>query len=224
MSVSSRLLSPRQNNLALEQYRSVRTNLDFLRATRQLKTIAVTSGLPDAGKSLTTANLGIAFAMTEVKTLIVDADLRRPSQHKLFNLDNREGLTSLLMRGQSPDQFLDVGPWPNLRILTTGPLPPYPTEILANGRIEAVLSQLGELFDVILIDTPPVLSFAETAIVAHAADGVLYVVRAAKSSRRADKKALEHLKQAEVDVVGAVLNDAQVQQSASYYYYSADRA
>lgn len=218
MSIPNRLLDSAHPSASLEQYRTLRTNLDFLRTTRQLKTIAITSGAPAAGKSLTTANLAMAFAMAGVDTLVLDTDLRRPAQHELFHLENRQGVTTALMRGQDPADFVQSGPLEHLYVLPSGPLPPYPTEVLANGRIEALLEEISPLFDVVLVDTAPVLPYAETSLVARAANGVLYVVRAAQSSRRVDRRALDHLARAQAEILGAVLNDASAKAIAVSYY------
>ncbi|MCL5115704.1 MAG: CpsD/CapB family tyrosine-protein kinase [Firmicutes bacterium] len=217
MTTPERLIDS-QASIALEQYRSLRTNIDFLRATRDLHVVTITSGMPEAGKSLTAANLGMAFAMSDVRTLVIDADLRRPSQHHLFELENRQGLTTALMREGDASGYIQQGPLPHLHVLTSGPLPPNPTELLANGRIERLLERLRVEAEVILMDTPPVLSFAETAILAHAADGVVYVVRAGSYSRRLDMKAMGILQRAQTTVLGSVLNDAQLPAKDSYYY------
>ncbi|NMP22956.1 CpsD/CapB family tyrosine-protein kinase [Sulfobacillus harzensis] len=218
MTDTMRLLDGSQNSLALEQYRALRTNLEFLWVGRQLKTVVITSSSPGAGKSLTVANLGIAFAMAGIQTLLIDGDLRRPALHRLFQVDERPGLTTTIMRGLNPHDSTCTSFIPRLAILPAGPIPPNPTELLANGRFEEVLSPLKDRFDMILIDTPPVLAYAETALLAHAADGTLYIVRAGKGSRRMDVKALERLSQAQAHVLGAVLNDAQPQPSDMAYY------
>jgi capsular exopolysaccharide synthesis family protein len=196
----------------------LRTNIDFLRATRRLTSIAVTSAAPNAGKSLTVANLGLIYALAGVNTLIVDADLRRPSQHRIFAVDNRQGLTSGLSRDHGALESATVsGPIDPLRILPSGPLPPNPTELLSAGRFSAALAHLQTSADLILIDTPPVLSYAEASILARDADGVMFVVRPASSSRRLEKKAAQHLRAAGADLIGAILNDSKEAFHEMYY-------
>lgn len=218
MSDSLRILDGQENSLALEQYRALRTNIDFLRVGRQLRSIAVTSSASGAGKSLTVANLGVTFALAGIETLVVDGDLRRPALHRLFNINEPAGLTTLIMRGLDPRDATYPAFIPRLSVLPAGPVPPNPTEILANGRFEEVLTRLQERFEIILIDSPPVLVYAETAILAHAADGTLFVVRAGRGSRRMDAKALARLSQARAHVLGAVLNDVQPSSGDMVYY------
>lgn len=218
MTLSTQLIDPEHNTIVIEQYRTLRTNLEFLRKTRHLQSIAIASGTAEAGKTLTVANLAMAFAMADVKTLVLDADLRRPSQHQLFDLDNRQGLTTALMQGADMATFAQPGPLPSLFVMTSGPLPPTPAELFASGRAETLLAQLERSFDMVLIDTPPLLLCAESLSLCHAADGVVYVVRSGRNSVRLDRRAFAHLEQSQTKILGAVLNDAQFPQTSTYYY------
>lgn len=221
--LEARLVSITQpRSSAAEQYRSLRTSLEFLGVARPLHKVLVTSAVPESGKSLTAANLALALAQGGRATLLVDADLRRPSQHHLFGLPNLTGLTSAVTRGGELGQYLAPGPLAGLRIMTSGPIPPNPSEILGSTAMRDVLEQLEAEADIIVLDSPPVVGFTDAVILSNRNDGVIYVVRAGFNSRKADLKALELLRQVEARILGVVLNDLkQPDESLNYaYYYS----
>lgn len=142
---------------AAEAYRTLRTNIQFASLDRPLRTLLATSSAPDEGKSTTIANIAVTVAQSERRVLLVDCDLRRPTLHTMFGLPNETGLTSLMLdeNGRIPVQKTDI---PGLLVLTSGPLPPRPADILGSRRMEAVIAQLREHADMVLFDTPPVNS------------------------------------------------------------------
>jgi capsular exopolysaccharide synthesis family protein len=205
---------------AAEQYRALRTSLEFLGVARPLHKVLVTSAVPESGKSLTAANLALALAQGGRSTLLVDADLRRPSQHHLFGLPNLTGLTSAVTRGGELGQYLAPGPLAELRIMTSGPIPPNPSEILGSMAMRDILQQLEAEADTVVLDSPPVVGFTDAVILSNRNDGVIYVVRAGFNSRKADLKALELLRQVDARILGVVLNDLkQPDESLNYAYY-----
>src|SRR3990172_6739244 len=174
---------------AAEAYRQLRTNIQFSSLDRPLKTLLVTSTNPEEGKSTTLANLAITIAQTGSKVLIVDCDLRRPSIHSIFGIKNNVGLTSAMVDtslANLPAQ--DVG-IPNLSVLTSGPLPPNPSELLGSQRMQELMAKLRESADYVLFDSPPVLAVTDAAVLASKLDGVLLVINAGHTKREMAKKA-----------------------------------
>jgi non-specific protein-tyrosine kinase len=201
------LTDPR--SAAAEAYRTLRTNLTFASLDSPLETLVVTSVAADEGKSRVLANLAVAMAQGERRTIVVDADLRRPGLHQAFGVSNERGLTTLLLEqdDQEAPPLIDVAV-PNLRLLTSGPLPPNPADILGSRRMEAAIDTLKAQSDIVLLDAPPVVAVTDAAILGTKADGVLLIVRAGQTRREHALRAKELLERAHVRIVGAVLNDA----------------
>jgi tyrosine-protein kinase Etk/Wzc len=205
-----------------EAYRTLRTKLLFSRAAGTLKTIVVTSPFTQDGKSTTAANLATTFAQHGMRTLLVDCDLRRPTQHEIFRVPREPGLTELLSgdgitAGTGRRTNID-----GLSLITAGALPPDPSELVGSARMRDILARFGESFDVIVIDSPPVLPVADAAILATLADGALLVVRAGSTNRKAAQLAVQQLEDVDARVLGVVLNDpkAQVPLYDQYGYMS----
>ena len=174
-----------------EAYRVLRTNLQFAAVGRPLHTLLVTSPSPSEGKSTMSANLAIALAQGGRRVILADCDLHRPRQHKLLKLQNNVGLTSgLLDEHADPIGLLQDSVVPGLRILTTGPLPPNPAEVLGSARMHAVMAALAAEADIVVLDSPPVLSVADSAVLASQVDGVLLVIDAGLTRREMARRAL----------------------------------
>lgn len=199
------LLHPRSR--AAESYRSLRTNVEFAAVDRPVRHLLVTSPGSREGKTVTTTNLGIAFAQAGRDVILVDADLRRPALDRAFGLSNAVGLTTLL-RGEA-DGAAAVAQrteQEHLRVITTGPLPPNPAELLGSQRMRAIVNDIGAQADLVIYDSPPLEAVADAAIIASYADGVVYVVEAGRARRRAVRLGREALRRAGANVLGAVLN------------------
>lgn len=210
---------------ALESYRILRTNLQFASIDRPLRQILLTSAQPEEGKSLTSANLSAALARAGKKVILVDADLHRPTQHRLFKLFNNIGVTTALLNEDVDyEMLLQPTSLPGLSVLTSGPLPPNPAEMLGSRRMHDVLKALQELADIVVIDSPPVTAVVDAVILATQTDGVLMVMRCEKSSREAIKRSLSALNQVKAPILGAVLNGVSEHKKEyymhSYGYYS----
>jgi len=208
---------------AMEAYRLLRTNLQFTMIDRVLKLLVVTSSSPREGKSLTTANLSAALARAGKRVVLVDADMHRPSQHRLFKLINNMGLTTALLNDQLPlDNLLQATTVPGLSVLTTGPLPPNPAELLSSRRMQEILAKLTDRFDIVILDTPPIMAVSDAIILASFTDATLLVTRYAKTRRDMAKQALNALRQVNAHVSGIVLNGISAGKSGyySYGYYS----
>jgi non-specific protein-tyrosine kinase len=210
---------------AAEAYRALRTNIQFASPDKPVHTILATSTRPDDGKSTTIANLAITFAASGAPTVLVDADLRRPHLHRMFGLSNDSGLTTWVSEAAranvdiaSVSLPLQATMVPGLKVLTSGPAPPNPAEILASQRVAELLSLLREAAEYVLIDTPPIIAVTDAAVLAPRVDGVLLVVNAGKTRRDLALKARDMLRQVNATLLGVVLNNASIDKSAYEYY------
>lgn len=216
------LLEPK--SAAAEAYRALRTNIQFASPDKPVHTILATSTSPDDGKSTTIANLAITFAASGSNTVLIDADLRRPHLHTIFGLSNEAGLTTLVAEmsrrkdGTMPSLPLQTTQVDNLKVLTSGPVPPNPAEILGSKRMAEILEALKGQAEYILIDTPPIIAVTDAAILSPRVDGVLLVVNAGKTRRDLAIKARDLLQQINANILGVVLNNAQIDKSAYAYY------
>ncbi len=205
---------------AAEAFRVLRINLQFASIDRDLRVVQVTSSITGEGKSVTAANFSAALARDGKRVVLIDADLRKPTQHKLFKLVNTYGVTSALLGNlDSVDQLLHETSIPNLSVLTSGPLPPNPSELLGSQRMQELLQTLAQQVDVIVLDSAPVTVVSDSAVIASYVDGVLLVVKA--GSTRADmvKNAVEALQQVEAQILGVVLNAVKANESGFFYKY-----
>ena len=204
-----------------EAFRMVRTNLNFAAVDDGLHTLIVSSASPGEGKSTTTANLAVVIAQTGKRVLVVDADLRRPKQHEIFETSNNQGLTTAILDNQTPASFhIQPTAVPNLKIMTSGPIPPNPAELLNSQRMNQVLADLKEEADVILFDSPPILSVADASILAPQVNGCLLVVEVAKTRRNMFLQAVSRLSNAKAHLYGGIMNSSQ--SSRRGYYYQPD--
>jgi capsular exopolysaccharide synthesis family protein len=204
-----------------EAYRTLRTNLLFSAAVRAVSRIVVTSPGPEEGKSTTAANLAIAFAQQGHRVLLIDCDLRRARVHKIFDETNVPGLTNVLVGGEEIAVAIRRTRIEGLNILPSGPLPPNPAELLGSAQMTSLLDRLSETYDLLLIDTPPLLAASDAAIVSRIVDGALVVVRAGRTEKSALQTAVQQLTTVGARVLGTVLNDpdAEVPKYARYYGY-----
>ena len=203
-----------------EAYRVLRTNLQFSSLDRPLETIVVTSPNPVEGKSTTVANLGVVMAQAGKRVILVDADLRRPTIHRLFGLENKDGLTTTLVTDTPMlDGHLQATGIDNLRVLSTGPLPPNPSELLGSRRMATLIDRLKEEADVILFDSPPSLAVTDASVLATQTDGVLIVADAGRTRRGSAEQAAGRLRQLGANLLGVVLNRLGSSGGGYYYYY-----
>jgi len=203
-----------------EAYRILRTNLQFSAVDKPLRTLLITSANPIEGKSLTAANLGVVMAQAGLSVVIVDTDLRRPTQHRIFRLTREEGLTSALVQGNpTPVRYLQSTKVDKLSVVVSGPLPPNPSELLASERMGSLIEYLKERADIVIFDSPPCLAVTDAAVLSSQVDGVLLVVDAGTSRRELAARAVEDLRKVGGNMLGVVLNRVSPRRSGYYYYY-----
>ena len=205
------------NSTYSENYRSIRTTLLLAMPDSKLKTIVVTSALPREGKSATISNLGVALAQAGKNVVIVDADLRKPRQHRIFKLKGRAGLVNYLAAGATFEDVVQATPVPKLYVVTAGPVPPNPVELLGSEKMVALLDELKRVFDFVLIDTPPALAVSDAVVMGPHLDGAILVVRCGQTSRDALQSAREMLDKHKIKTVGVIINDVRAR-DYDYYY------
>lgn len=199
-----------------EAYRLIRSRIQFRSADDPIKSLMVTSSMPDEGKSVTAANLAAVFAQANLRTIIVDADLRNPALHQIFSVENEVGLGDMLA---SPaiklEDCLKNTSDDNLKILTSGKRLPDPSERLGSQRMAEILMELNQVADIIIFDSPPALAFADTVVLARQVDGVVVTVQAGKSKRDAVKQTLLDLQNAKAKVLGGIFTGSAAANGAS---------
>jgi polysaccharide biosynthesis transport protein len=203
-----------------ESYRHLRTSLLLSTAGTQPRTILVTSSQPSEGKTTTAINTAFMLAQTGAEVLIIDCDLRRPRLHAHFNLPNARGLTNCLSGdGKDLDELIHTyDKQPNLKLLTSGPIPPNPAELLGSDEMRKLLARLAERFTHIIVDSPPAISFTDASILSTFVDGVILVVHGGRSSRAVVRRAKQKLMDVGAHIFGVVLNNVKLESTNDYYY------
>jgi exopolysaccharide transport family protein len=204
-----------------ESFRALRTNLLFSSAEEGSRSIVVTSTGPGEGKSLVASNLAMALAQAGERVLLVDADMRRPRVHRIFDKPQKPGLSNVLVGDARAADTVHKTGVPGLWVMPAGVHPPNPAELLGSKRCKEFMASLEEHFDWVIVDTPPVMAVTDSAVVVHRATGVLFVVGSEMTARGAARRAVEQLEHAKGRFVGAVLNRVDLQHNAYYYsqYY-----
>lgn len=202
-----------------EQYKTIRTSIQFSGADEEFRTIVVTSAEPEEGKSTTASNLAVVFAQQGKKVLIVDADMRKPTVHYTFNIPNIFGLTNVLTKHTELEKAVVETEIDNLYALTSGPIPPNPAELLASKSMLEFLEKATKFYDMVVFDTPPILAVADAQILANICDGSVLVIASGKTEVDKITKAKELLIAAKGKILGAVLNNKKMEKTDYYYYY-----
>lgn len=202
-----------------EQYRTIRTNIEFSSVDQDLKIIIVTSSGPGEGKSTTVANLAVVFAQQDKKVLLIDGDLRKPTVHYTFQIDNTVGITNILTGQARLNSAVKSSEIDHLDILPCGPIPPNPAEMLGSAAMKKLIEQAVEQYDIILIDSPPVLAVTDAQILSNLADGIVLVTKSGQTEYDMAIKATELLKNSRAKLLGAVLNHKELKHTNYYYYY-----
>ena len=207
-------------SLISEQYRTIRTNIQFSILDKEVKALLCTSATSGDGKSTTVSNLAVTLAQQGQKVLLVDADLRKPTLHQIMEVSNRQGLTSLITQQATLEEVIVTKETvKGLYVLPSGPIPPNPSEMLASNAMEKLVQSFLKAYDVILFDTPPILAVADALVLATHCDGAILVTRSNQTEKRDLVRAKEHLDRANVYLFGAILNGVETKLADHRGYY-----
>lgn len=217
------VVSSKPNSVVSEQFRTIRTNIQFAMIDHDLKSLVVTSAGPGSGKSIISANLAATFASEDKRVLLVDADLRKPTVHKTFRVRNNDGLTTLLTdrRTQVEDLVYHTNT-KGLYILTSGAIPPNPAELLNSKRMNELMKEIEMSFDLVIYDMPPIIAVTDAQIMASKADGTIFVLPKGQATKEEVLKSKELLEMVSANVLGAIFNRVEKANDSYYYYYGED--
>lgn len=202
-----------------EAYRTLRTNIQFSNIDKNIKSIVVTSSGPGEGKSTVISNLSITMAQVDKKVLLIDADLRKPRIHKVFSLFNNNGLTTVLSENLDYKEVIISTGIGNLDILTSGPIPPNPAELLGSNKMKDFLEKIKEDYDVILLDAPPVGMVTDAAVLSTKCDGLILVCAVGQAIKEAAINAKELLQNVNANILGVVMNKVPTNEGGYYKYH-----
>ncbi|WP_239094357.1 CpsD/CapB family tyrosine-protein kinase [Bacillus sp. B15-48] len=196
-----------------EQYRIIRTNLQYLYNHEMIQTIFVTSASRGEGKTTTVANLGIVFAQQGKRVLLIDADFRRPELHNFFSKNNFSGLIDILLNNYSLEKLVLSTAIENLDLITSGPKPPIESDLLGSKEMISFLEKIKEKYDIVLIDSPPIVEIADSQVLANICDGSIIVIKSGKTKKNKVEIAKNNLMNGKAKFLGAVLNDKKTKKS-----------
>ncbi len=207
------------NSPIVEVFRTIRNSIRYASIDKPIKTLLLTSSIESEGKSSLASNISIAFSMEGRKIILVDLDLRRPSLYKFFNVSNKVGITNVLAEDLPLQAAIVSTTTKGVDILVSGPIPPDPSGLIESKKLKDIISSLKEMYDMVIIDTPPVLAVNDASVIGPSADGIVFVVEAG----RATFSMLGHVKElkakADINLVGVVLNKFAAHASGYYHYY-----
>lgn len=207
-----------------EAYRTLRTNVQFSAIDEQIKILMVASAQSGEGKTTTVSNLAVTYAQEGRRVLLIDTDLRKPSIHQVFRVSNHAGLSSVLAGQYVVQEIIHKTSIYNLDVLSSGPIPPNPSEMLGSKKMSSLLEELRGIYDIILFDTPPVLVVTDAMILSSLCDGVIMVVSSGKVKKENVKKAKARLEHVNARLLGVVFNNLQLDKSqAGYISYYGER-
>lgn len=204
-----------------DDYRTIRTSILLSHAEKPPKTILFSSAMTQEGKTATVVNMAISFAQLQERVLVVETDLRKPRLHRLFKVRNIPGLTGFLTGKVPLKEVIQKTFIENIWLVPSGPIPPNPAELLNSKKLRDLLDEVSQVFDIILLDSPPILAVTDSVIIASIVDSIVAVVRAGKTRRKPFLSAVEELKRARSKIIGVVFNGADFAKEGSYYskYY-----
>lgn len=209
-----------------EAYRNMRTNVYYTNIDREIQVVQITSSIQGEGKSVTAANYAVALAQSGKKVLIIDCDLRRPNIHKIFGLPNINGLTNALIRENKLEKCIKYTNVKDVFALVAGPIPPYPSEMIDSERMGEVITAVKSSFDMIIIDSPPVIPVTDALILANRVDGTIVVVSVGTTEKELFKRTIKELEKVGANILGTVANNVSTKGKryssyGHYYEYSA---
>ncbi|RNF39507.1 CpsD/CapB family tyrosine-protein kinase [Planococcus salinus] len=207
------------NSLVSEQFRTLRTNINFSSPDQKIQTIVITSAAPSEGKSTAAANLSIVFAQEGKKVLLVDADMRKPTMHHTFNVGNVQGLSRVLTRQSNLETAIRATKVVGLDLLTCGSLPPNPAELLGSKSMDTLIEQMKKAYDIVIFDAPPMLAVTDAQLLANKCDGAILIVNSGKTDKKEVVKAKETIVKSNCRLIGAVLNNFTLSKDSAYSHY-----
>lgn len=216
------ILEKKPKSITAECYRTLRTNIQFSKFDGELRTILVTSPGPSEGKSSTACNLAMAYAQVGKRVLLIDCDLRKPSVHKRFKVFNKIGLSNCLVKDLNPDNVI-IKYKDNLNVMTSGTIPPNPSEMLSSDKMVSFLREMEKQYDLVVVDSPPLLPVTDAQILSTKVDGTVLVVAASQTTKDAALKAKDLLNKVDANILGVVVSKiderAGYNYTNQYYYY-----
>jgi protein-tyrosine kinase len=204
---------------ASEAYRTLWTNIHFAGVDKPCRTMVFTSAAPGEGKTTSVANFGVVAAEAGTRVCLIDSDLRRPALHKLFDLKNVRGLTTALLENLPIAEVAQPTSTPSLSVVTSGPLPPNPAELVGSRRMRDLLDSAEAAFDLVVCDSPPVIAVADGIALAAQCDGVVLVVRAGTVAHQVIRRCAEHIESVKGRILGVILNSVDLRRDGYYHYY-----
>lgn len=202
-----------------EQFRTIRTNITYSSIDTEIKSVLFTSATPNAGKSTTAANVAVAYAQSGKKTLILDADLRRPTMHYTFEMNNQRGLSTAIVNEMEVEEMVRPTDIDNLDVITSGPIPPNPSELIASNKMAQFFKILTLQYDMVIVDSPPILAVTDGQLLSKLVDGTIMVTDVEQNNRDVLTQAKELLHKADASITGVVLNNKKMDTDNNYYYY-----
>ncbi|MCG7333050.1 CpsD/CapB family tyrosine-protein kinase [Salinicoccus roseus] len=202
-----------------EQFRTVRTNIMYSNIDTEIKTVLVTSATPGAGKSTTAANLAVAYAQSGKRTVLIDADLRRPTMHYTFEMTNQRGMSTAIVNDVPVENIVRETEIEDLDLITSGPIPPNPSELLSSNKMTHLLKTFSMHYDMVIIDSPPLLAVTDAQVLSKITDGTVLVTNVAANNRDRLQDAKNLLVKADANILGVVMNNKKMDTKKDDYYY-----
>ena len=202
-----------------EQFKTIRTNINFSMPDKDIATLLITSSTPGEGKSTNSANIAVVFAQSGKKVLLIDSDMRKPTAHHTFAVKNAIGLSDLLTRQHTFEEVLQKTTIERLDLITSGPIPPNPAELLASKTMDQLIDVLKDKYDLVIFDAPPVLSVTDAQILSNKCEGVILVVNTGKTEKDNVLKAKNMLESSKANMLGVIMNNFKLEKDHYYYQY-----
>ncbi|MDW4371711.1 polysaccharide biosynthesis tyrosine autokinase [Staphylococcus saprophyticus] len=216
--INTLITHEKPKSIESEQFRGIRSNVLFSIADDNVQTLLVTSDKPLSGKSTISANIAVTYAQAGFMTLLIDGDMRKPTQHYIFNENNVEGFSNVIIKKNTIEEAVHSTDILNLDVLTSGPIPPNPSELIGSNNALEIFEDLKKRYDFIIVDTPPVNTVTDAQLFGELTNNAVYVIDVESNNKESVKKGKELLEKSGTKILGAILNKAPLDKSSSYYY------
>lgn len=213
------IVADNPTSIVSEEFRSIRTNIQFSMVDKKIQTLLVTSTTAESGKTTVAVNLAAAFAAEGTRVLVVETDMRKPRIHKIFKSEKSQGIANLITnRDLLLEDVVQQSSIKNLSFLTCGPIPPNPSELLNSNRMTELIEEMKQQYDLVVFDSPPVLAVTDAQILSTKVDGTLFVIPEGEVKKEEVHDAAERLKKVDANVLGTIMNKVELDAEAYYYY------